>query len=74
MSEGALLLLLGLLYGLPLIIGFIYFGIFMINHSKDMDKRLAELRTIKLEREAREDNLLTKDSTCDILNTIEKRR
>lgn len=54
MSEGVFLLIFGLSFGVPLIIGVILFGLAMDEHSKDLDKRKAFYDGLAKEREERE--------------------
>jgi hypothetical protein len=54
MSEGTFLLLYGLLFGVPLLIAFIGFGVFMIGHSRELDRSAEEIDKIRRKREERE--------------------
>jgi hypothetical protein len=54
MSEGTFLLLYGLLFGVPLTLALIGFLVFMIGHSRDLDRSMEEIDRIRKEREERE--------------------
>lgn len=54
MSEDMFLIIFGLSFGVPLIIGVVFFAIAMNQHDKDMDESAREIEEIKNRREARE--------------------
>jgi len=56
MSEDGFLLLYGVLFGIPLLLGCIGFLLAMVQHEKEMNESMDEINRIRLQREEKEMN------------------
>lgn len=54
MSEDVFLIICCVLFGVPLIIGLIFFSVFMSQHNKEMEESVKVIEEIKKRREERE--------------------